>query len=317
MDSQFNNSSGQPTDQKFNAPPPPEVDLRTMQSDISSVQKGESMPMPQSVLPPAVESEPVFRPETQVGDTLPGGQEISAPKKKSGKLWIWISLLIVIAGGGTAAYFFVYPSLAPAPVAPVTPPPAPTPITPVIPHNSYFLTAPQTNSELRLNNLLYTTIINSLQNLAATKLTDGFVQEVAILDAQGSQITFSSYLPVFAAGFTPTQLANWFEDDFTAFLYYDKNGVWPGYVAKIKNGANLDEVSSNLASLEKEDLSKFYLAAPGGFGPFKSGQLNGKSTRYAGGSAVGSSFNYALINGELIISTSYNGLKAAAPLLGL
>lgn len=289
--------------------------MRTMQSDIGSVQKGESLPMPQSVLPPPVENEPVFRPETQVGNALPAGDQAPVAKK-SGKLWIWIGLFVVIAGGAVAAYFFIFqnsasisPPLAGTPVA--------TPITPVIPHSSYFMNAPQANSELRLNNLSYTAIVNALQNLAAGKLTDGFVQEVAILDAQGSQIAFGSYLPVFMPGLTSVQLTGWLEDDFTAFLYYDKNGVWPGYVAKIKNGVNLDEVKSNLASLEKEDLSKFYLAVPGTFATFKSGQLNGQPTRYAAGSAAGASFNYVFINGELIISSSFSGLKAAAPLLGL
>lgn len=310
MDEQQNQlGSSQNNQPQFGAPPPPQVGLRTMQSDIKSVERGEPTPIPESVLPPENTSEPVFRPETQLGETSPkeGG------KKKALGLVVTLLVLVILGLGG----YFAYPIFFGAEAPPPAPPPAPVPIISVTPHNSFFFPAAPSISEIRLSTLLGPSITNALQALSANRLADSTLQEVSILDAEGSQTAFSSFFPALAPTVPASQLPQWFEDDFTAFLFYDQDGVWPGYAAKVKNGVNVDDVKSAFASLEAADLSAFYLTPPGVFGTFKSGQINGKATRYAVGSTPGASFNYGFVSGYLVVSTSYNGLKSAASLLGI
>lgn len=319
MDSTPNFGSNQPNQReepKFGAPPTPEINIRTTESDIKSIERGESMPVPESVLPPETDKEPVFRPETQVPEGMTGMEE--EPPTKGKKPWLWIILGVVIIGLGTLAYFVVLPLIS-APPSPL-PTPSPSPTTQVItpaPHNSLFLTPVPDESRVNLQNFLLSTITNNLQLVAANRLPDNTLQEVEIADTNDSQVPWSSYLSAFLPTLTPTQLATWFEDDFTAFIFYDGKGVWPGYVAKIKNGVNVDEAKANLSILETSDLSKFYLSPPGVFGQFKNGQINGKATRYAVGGIPGAALNYGFVNSYFIVSASYDGLKAAAPLLGI
>jgi len=309
------NQSGQSGEQKFGAPPTPEVNIRTTESDIKSIERGESMPVPESVLPPETEKEPSFRPETQVPGDITGMEE-EPPKGK--KPWLWIILGIVIIGLGLLAYFVVFPLISSPPTSSPTPSPSPTTgiITPT-PHNSLFLMPVPDEAEINLENFLFSTITNNLQLIAANRLPDNTIQEVAVLDAHESQVPWSSYLSTFLPTLTPTQLETWFEDDFTAFIFYDAKGAWPGYVAKIKNSANIDTAKATLTILETSDLSKFYLSPPGVFGQFKNGQINGKATRYAVGGIPGAALNYGFVNSYFIVSTSYDGLRAAAPLLGI
>lgn len=308
------NQPNQPGEQKFGAPPTPEVNIRTTESDIKSIERGESMPVPESVLPPETDKEPVFRPETQVAEGI--GMEEEPPKGK--KPWLWIILGVVVIGLIVLGYFVIFPLIS----APPTPTPSlsPSPTTQIItpaPHTSLFLTPVLDEARVNLQNFLLSTITNNLQLVAANRLPDNTLQEVEIADTSDSQVPWSSYLSAFLPTLTPTQLATWFEDDFTTFIFYDSKGAWPGYVAKIKNAGNIDEAKATLAILETSDLSKFYLTPPGVFGQFRAGQINGKLTRYAVGGIPGAALNYGFVNSYFIVSTSYDGLKAAAPLLGI
>ncbi len=322
MDEQQNPQSSEGGEQKFGAPPAPEVNVRTMASDTSSIQRGESMPVPESVLPPETEKEPTFRPETQVGESMGMAMEEEKPPSKGRKVLVVSLLVVIVIGVGLAGYYFVYPLLSrtePAPPPEALPPAEPSAEPPAVltAHNSFFFPRPAEVSEVRLSSLLLTTITSALQALAANRLPNGTLQEAAILDSAGSQISFSSYLPAFLPSLSSSQLSSWFEDDFTAFLYYDGNGVWPGYVARVKNGVNLDEVRSNLTVLESGELTRFYLSPAGAFGAFRDGQVNGRGTRYAVGGVPGSAFNYGIFGNYVLVSASYDGLKSAAPLLGL
>ncbi len=315
------NQSGSP----FGAPPKPEINVRTEASDAASIARGEPMPVPESVLPPEASRELFFKPETQMGD-FPGAEAmggITPPSAPKSKWWLWILVAIAVIAVGVIGYF-AYPLIfgggtpppppAPAPIP--TPPPAP----PVSPHSSLFTPAPPQHTEVRLDTVAQATAVNAMKAIAdANKATlpIGSVQEIVALTTAGSQIPFKTFFSAFAPAFTTDKLGSWFEDDFTSFLFYSANGVFPGWVARVKTGVDLNQVKINLAALEATDLSKFYLSAPGAFKAWKSGTLNGKPTRYAAGTTAGVSFNYMLSGSYLLVSTSFDGLKAAAPLLGL
>src|SRR3989344_2501657 len=124
------------------APPSGEVGIRTMGSDTGSIQRGDSSPMPESVLPPQNEKEAYFKPETQVGETnltdsrSPSGSENHI--EKGGKKWVfWMVFGLVIIGVGLLGYFIVGPLLFPQ--SEVVESPVPTPTESAMVHRTYFI----------------------------------------------------------------------------------------------------------------------------------------------------------------------------------
>lgn len=132
-------------------PPPPEITLRTMQSDLESVkQSGGENPTPQAFTPPEIKKQPsvelndlsqedgMIRPSASDG-VLPPSE---TPKKK-GKVFLLVTILVlVLAGAAYAGYVYIYPMFA-KPVISNTPvPPANIPETP-----STSITFPPENQE--------------------------------------------------------------------------------------------------------------------------------------------------------------------------
>lgn len=287
-----------------------------MASDTRSIQSGESMPVPESVLPPSLQKEPLFRPETQTaGDQALTSSVLPAPRGSSRLVWIGIAVAVVLVVG--VGGYFLYPVLFPAPgPQPIAPPESPAPA-PTVTHQSLFTAVPpQGSTEVQFDSLVASSITSALQSVAANPLPAGSVQEVAILDAAGSQVPFKNYLVSFVPTLDASQLGAWFEDDFSGFLFYNALGAWPGYVAKVKSGVPFESVMPAVAALEGADLASFYLSPPGAFAPFKDGQLNGQPSRYSAATPP-AAFNYGVFGGYLIISTSYDGLKAVAPMVGI
>ncbi|MEK9176978.1 MAG: hypothetical protein AAB923_01660, partial [Patescibacteria group bacterium] len=98
---------------------------------------------------------------------------------------------------------------------------------------------------------------------------------------------------------------------------YNDAGAWPGMVARLKSGVSIEDAKTAMSALEGADLSALYLLSPGVFDPFKDGSINSYPTRYARGSATGASLNYGFAGNYFFVSTSYDGLKTAAGLLGI
>ena len=296
-------------------PPPPDVSIRTMNSDVRSLEQGQTKPLPETMPGPIFGApqggEPIFKPETI--NQMSGG---ASPKSKRA-LWIVVSLVVAL-GLGALGYFVVYPLLFPAtPAASPIPSPlssqTPTP-TPQA-RQSFFITPPSELTMLKLGSLEYDNVLRALTEVAQTGIAAGTLQEVIIADTNENPIPLSGFLPVFGA-FSETQLADWFETDFTAFIFYDDKGGWPGYIAKLKPVAPREEVQAAIAQLETVPLGKFYLEDPGTFATFKAGQVSGKAGRYATASKPGASFNHLWLDDYLLISTSYPGAQEAARRLG-
>ena len=279
-------------------PPQPEVSVRTMQSDIKSTQEqGGSAPVPEKVAPVNFNGNaPAFQPTTD---------DVAVPPAGGNKKWLWIIILLVlISGGAGAAYYFYFPSasqpIEEAPVSQQTPPQSSQPV----------------SQSLKASNAItLDALMQALRAEADKTLSSGELKEVALVDETGGVVYFSNLLiitlPEIEGGDFLKLIKDNFEEQFNAYLYYDENGVWPIYKAKLKSGAMADIVSlkSKLAGLEGQTVSSFYLDSTGIQSAFKDGQINGSATRYASFDKPGASFNYGLINDELIISTSYNGLK--------
>lgn len=309
-------SQNQPEQNRIQPPPPPEVSIRTMGSDVRSLEQGQTKPVPERIfqrppLAPEASNEPVFRPNM----TAPETSATLSPKKGNRGIWIVIGLVVVV-GLGALGYFVVYPLLFPA-ASPVTPTPSPLPSpSPAFLHRSLFSIPASAQTMLKLEPTDRTTILQALGAVAEQGILTGSSQELIIVHTDGSQIRLSSYLPAFGV-FSADQLALWFEDDFTAFLFYDDLGVWPGYVFKVKPGMSSEEIKSSLAQLETIPLEPFFLENPGTFGVFRDGNVNGHPNRYAAGEMPGAALEYLIVNDFVILTTSYPAAQEAVHLLGL
>lgn len=219
------------------------------------------------------------------------------------------------------------------PVSEVIPPveelPAPTPETTPVPtpvvlkqHVSLLVTSADSIVPLILT---ASTSLVSIKDLltaeAANKsATATSLKEVTLAD-QGGQLVFADTLPMFLSSFTSTELAPLFDEDFTSVIFYDVNGAWFGMIAKPKEGADIAAVKTLMSKLESStDLANLYIQAPGtpAVVGFKSGSANNLPLKYLSFSKTGASLNYGWTsNNLLVISTSYNGVKAMLTKLGV
>lgn len=323
---QNNNSAPGVPPRNVPPPPPPPIAIRTMDSDVKSMeQSGGASPAPQMVSIKETEKpaqsvsdvkinipgyegpeEKLFTPET-----LPSADtDALEAEKKSGssRLILFIVIFVVVAAGLGAAGYFFYPMF--FPTSPVTPPPAtttPPPVTPPvsIKHNSYMTSDGATAPVLSLAQAASLPIATGTQSM---------IKEVILQDASGSQIAFSKYIPSVITEFTEADLKTLFEDDFTSFLYYSGSNIWPGYVAKLKTGVPAAVAQTTIGKIETfPSLANLFLSNPGdkSAAGFKNGQVNGKPSRYVTFSAEDAAINYAFVDNYLIISTSYAGALEA------
>ncbi|MDD5547720.1 MAG: hypothetical protein PHN74_02380 [Candidatus Pacebacteria bacterium] len=338
-------------------PPPPEITLRTMQSDIETMKKsGGESPVAQPFNPTASASAPQQKSTIELSalskedasQAVPAvvTEELEAPKKKGNIIKLAL-ILVVLIGIGALGYFVVYPIVGPmlfpktqAPIVvnnppvvnppiteqvPATEQPATTspiteqlPVLPVIkPHQTLFTVEPDAKKNVELITVTLASIKSALTSESAIKLTATTGLKEMIVFGPNGQINFSETLPLFLTEFASTTLSQYFLEDFTTFLYYDKSGVWPGIVAKVKDSANVANAKTEIAKLETSAaLSSFYLTAPGtaDVAGFKDGATGARYLKY---SATGASLNYNWVKTNvLVISTSYNGFKAALTKLG-
>lgn len=279
-------------------------------------------PIPPRAATPPVEPEPnvkiatgqgdFFSPETFEASPIPAGAKASGNLVKN--IIIAVLAIVFVGGVGALSYFVVFPMFFP-PKAPSTGV-APVVATPVT-HTSYLVSSAAAEANIAMADHKYLTIATALQNESFNQLAEGQVKEVKISE-KGTQVPFSTFLAAISPVTSALGDSGYFEKDFTALLYYDANGVWPIYVAKLKAGASSEDLLANFKSLEGIlDVANFYLASPGSFSAFKDGKVDGKSTRYAVGVQPGAAFNYGVLGNYLVIATNYNGLKTTMPLIGL
>ncbi|MBI2035344.1 MAG: hypothetical protein HYT12_01530 [Candidatus Liptonbacteria bacterium] len=300
-------------------PPPPPITIRTMDSDVKSVeQTGGGRPVGETL---NLGSEGVKRPEppklTEEGvkikipgysgpeeklfspETLPEQKPEMIAEKKSFKALPVVIIIVVAALIGAAGYYFVYPLLlqTEVPVGDVgmsaNPPPPPPP--PAATHAPLILSDKAEEST--------SMSAASQETIAGAPI----LKEVILKNQEGAAVLLSEYLPSLVPEFSVSELIATFEEDFTAFVYYDENGSWPGYVLKRKEGVSPLIAQNYLGKLESsQNLKSLFIEDPGEVsGEFKSGEYKGVATRYLVYANKNAAVDYAWANGDLLVLTTY------------
>jgi hypothetical protein len=247
------------------------------------------------------------KPET-IEQVVEGMEE---PKMKSGllkKLPIILGGVVLAGALGVFAYYVAFPLILPSPVA------TPVPIIPLA-HTSYFAIPASSRSKITFKDLNKSTISEAINQVASAAAPAGTIKEIEVAGA-GGQVPFSVYADqLMNLTISKTDLDRWLEKDFTAFMYYDNNGAWPGYVLKVMPNY-LNELRAKFYPDIEASSGSLYVS-PASLGVWKEGNVKGYSTKYAIGTRAGESANYGLFGNYLIISTNFDGFKAAVNSLGL
>lgn len=313
-------------------PAPPEVKVRTMESDKEMITRGGGAFTGGS-------GETAGADELRVNPAFSSGvarapQPYKEPFIAFVKPWMVI-LLGVIAIVGIVA-FLVYAFLLPAiSRTPSTEGPSPSlvlpnPIQPIEEdagaHVSFFRIPPEDTTEVILasgpvSNVsdLQTYGQKLASSISESSRVSGFF-EVNIRRSDGVLITLDSFLSkIDAKIFENDFLTKNFSSDFTAFAYKDKNGIWPGYVIKLKKGENQLLIQKDVASrIENSPYLINFFVAPSGLinGGFRDGAMGVRPIRYAA-FASGAEFSYSWFNASLLVfSVSRAGLEKAFEYLG-
>lgn len=303
------------TQTKVPPPPTPEVSVRTMQSDIRSISQGEVNPTPEVVSPRQAPSMDVQGLAPDIANQMLSEEE---PAKKSHRgVWTLIIILIFIALAAVG-FFVIYPMMSaptvePTPLAATPEPAIPEPIKKL--HTSAFGGAMNAIPAVSLNlaTLNREEIIQGLTSQGSF-VGEGLT-EVVIENAEG-QVAFPQFLAALLPAFLDGSAAGTYTtDDFTAYLYKDKDGIWPGYIIPLKPEGTTT-LNQWLANFEKTDLGALFVTLPGTLGAFKDGTVMGISDRFAPGTTPGASLSYAVTATDLHIATSFEGLKTALTALG-
>lgn len=336
---------GQEREETAQVPPPPpraaadefsgsaEVTIRTMASDIESLGEGGGLPQPKKIsipirlMRPEEEEKPtVVRARAASAEgTAASGTTLAGERPSKSRVWKWVVGGIV---GATLLFLLGYYILPlflsqsppsreiPAAVAPG----ASSPATAAWVHQSFFRLSADETVTIALGLATTTAGIQPYnQELArriAAAATSSTFFEIVLEEASGQPLSWSGLLTFLNVAFIEQGIweAN-FKPDFTAFVYLDKSGIWPGYVVQLKPNKTPLLLHSDIVKLETaaSDIRKFFLGSLGEpAGAFKDDQVNGQPIRSLGFVTPGASFSYGwFYNSYLVFSTSLDGLRQA------
>jgi hypothetical protein len=334
-----NNPQGAPT-----APPPPsEVKVRTMRSDLESMAKsGGGLPQFENVRIAGLSMERTVAANAAAAARVGGSADPNAVSaagaagtpdtKKTHTTIISLMVIAIIAILGILGWFayqifFAGSAAAPGSGTPTAQNQGNTP-SPAASSTAAGSTAPFIHTTLFKKPADQTLILtlSSLGTAASAADLQTFNQklsallasadkaanliEVAVRTADGRGVAIGDLLTqANAAVLDPAYLAAHFNPDVTLFVYQDKNGgFWPGYVLSLKPGENWLFLKDGVAKLESSpNIANFFLADVDSLsvGGFTDSSVSSTAVRISG------PFTYGWYQTYLILSTSQNGFAQA------
>ena len=332
------------------------IDMRTMESDMSSVKSsGGGAPAPYapgaSGQPQTSPQSSSNAPQVPQGMATFNVADMSAPTSGgmppvggspavqraepstphgNNKAFLWAIIGIVILGLLAAGYFFLLPGLrgvgelkeeaspaAEAPAVEETESPAPSigtePETVAV-HASFFKTPADVVAELQPQ-LWSSTGVKALIQPASTSVP--LLKELVLKTSGNQPIAFGSFTEMFFPSFFSKSMLLNFQSDFTFVSYANKTGTWLGFVARLKDSADIAAVQREMNAFQSEaGIKDFYLSDPGSALSWKDGKIGGKPASVMEFSTRGIEFSYVWFDRYLIVSSNMEGAAEIVKRLG-
>ncbi len=322
-------------------PTAPNMDVRTMGSDMQSINTENPAPKPYAPPVSAPDNIPVA-PPTPVNPSPDQSFQIPSmdaatpspemtPKKSSKGIFTAIIVFIVVVGLAALGYFVIYPIFfanpatppvatnptpepapTPAPVPTPEPIPAPTPAPTPAPHISLFTTPADGQIEATA-----VTTGAALSGLTITA-TSPSLSELIYKDQTGNLTKFADVLKTITGLDISSNngLKTAFNDQTAMGLVYaDVDGRWLGVTAKLADTADVATVSAAFKEVFEAipSYAGLFSSDPGTSQTWKDGQVTGVTgNRYLLFSKSGFAVDYGWVGSKLVVMTSYNGFKEVA-----
>ncbi len=298
-------------------PPPNEVSIRTLDSDVRSMAlSGGNFPQSERV------AFQLNKPVSSVG--------IGKSSTSVLKVTLWIVLGLFVLG---ALIYFIYPLVSPSDgegvngdnavsistSSPTLPPVPPSVTIPKFDHKSFFKKPADTVLEIKFNYpvtsvLDLETYNQKISNLLQGSRSTSTLVELEVKGGNDRPLALSQFWTASGIRLLPEDFwAQEFNPDFTFFVFRNKDGDWPGLVTKFVEGRSWLVLKNRIVAMESSaDLEELFVVAPGNrFGGFADTLVSGQPARALEFSKPSTRFVYGSFHNYLLISTSLEGLKEA------
>lgn len=297
---------------------PKEVVIRTMRSDLELMAKsGGTFAVPKPTAQPA---------------PVPAKTPASTDETKLIKITVFGGAGTLIVGLLALAGYYLLPLAFPPKIVPTAAPTLPTsqptttlPSTPSLPspvfsHQSFLRIPADQIIQFTLRPVSAATELQTFSQQISEALSgaepNAVFFEIENKDADGKPLAWTNFLSFANIKLlAPEFFLKNFNQDFTAFIYKDKNGAWPGYILELTGGKNPLFFQSEISKLESDSaaINAFYLNPPGASSAdFQDSQLVGEPIRTLSFEPNSAVFIYGWFHSKyLVISTSLIGLKEA------
>lgn len=308
--------------------------VRTMESDMRAIERtGGNAPRSTEPVPAFLHPQASFPQQTQIPSPTREGAGRDILMGFLGSRFVltlgFLGMLVVL---GLLGYFIVYPSVFQSnPVVPRNPPSPPVTTNPPpktsFTHESFFRLPADTilnfafSSGPVSNAADLQTFGQKLAGLINEAGQTGTFFEIEMKNEDGEPLALTDFLSrTRALVLGKAFLEESFYRDFTAFVYREKNDLWPGYVIRLKPGLTQLVLQDEVKKIETSpDVENLFLSEPSEprAGEFAEKQIGTRPMRYLVFGNSGAMFAYSWFNSEtLVISTSEEGLRRAFDYLG-
>lgn len=246
-----------------------------------------------------------------------------APKKKG--VLVALVIAIILVALAALGYFVVFPlmnqpvaegpaAVTPAPETPVPPTPEPpaqpaAPTGGVVQHVSFFTSPADMTDTIVLSEVSLPVLKNSFVFDTAEV---PILREVTFANTQGQPVPAAALANLIDPTTFAPSVMDRLSADATFFTFTNTHGTWLGMVLEARDAASLPTLAMTTQAIEDgHSLANYFLLDPGTPGIWKSGQASGLATRYLSFAQSGAALNYGWLGSKLVISASYDGLKAA------
>lgn len=300
-------------DSKIESSVPLEYQIKTLESDISSLKmSGGSESTPKTFIPDSFEGAKSL----DMADV--NAISATAKRAKLRKIIFIIIGILFLIGIGVGGFILARPLLMPLSQNNIIPPTIieePVVTEPINP--TYFVRTPPNNIlDIPIEELNIDSLRNALFTDSYPPSVKGFINTLNIT-LEGNSLTLPVILSTLLPNITIEKTEPIFEDNFTLFIYRDEKNNIPGFIAKVSPEVSTELLSQFSTLLESSEyIGNLYSGTHNLTPVFEDGTAHNHPIRSALFSDVGYAFNYGWFRNPagdtyIIAAASYEGMMEA------